>query len=161
MSPTPPTLHLLCGKAASGKSTLAAQLAGQDRTVLISEDDWLGALYSDQMGSLSDYVRCASNLRKIMGPHVLSLLDAGVSVVLDFPANTVETRKWMRAILERTQAAHVLHLMDVTDETCLARLKARNVQGDHPFTITEDQFHRLAAHYMPPSPDEGFTIQVH
>lgn len=161
MSPTSATLHLLCGKAASGKSTLARRLAGQAGTVLIAEDDWLGALYPDQMASLSDYVRCASRLRSIMGPHVLSLLDSGLSVVLDFPANTVETRRWMRGILDRTGAAHVLHLMVVSDETCLARLDTRNARGDHPFKVTEEQFRRLSAHFVPPTPDEGFAIKVH
>lgn len=42
-----PTLHMICGKIAAGKSTLAARLAEADRTVLIAEDDWLGALYAD------------------------------------------------------------------------------------------------------------------
>jgi predicted kinase len=34
-------LHLLCGLIASGKSTLAQQLASRPLTVLISEDAWL------------------------------------------------------------------------------------------------------------------------
>lgn len=37
-------LHFLCGKIASGKSTLAKQLAKQPRTILLSEDEWLSTL---------------------------------------------------------------------------------------------------------------------
>lgn len=144
MSSTSPTLHLLCGKIASGKSTLTAQLGCLEGTVVIAEDDWLDALYSDEMSSLSDYVRCSSKLRKIIGPHVASLLNAGVSVVLDFHANTIEARNWMRGILEQTNAGHKLHVLDVPDEICMARLHARNAQGDHPFAATEEQFQQVS-----------------
>ncbi|MBY8975173.1 ATP-binding protein [Rhodobacteraceae bacterium NNCM2] len=161
MTDTTPTLHLLCGKIASGKSTLAARLADQAQTVLIAEDDWLGTLYAGQMTSIPDYVRCSASLRQVMGPHVASLLSAGVSVVLDFPANTRETRQWMRGILERTEAAHVLHVLDVSDEACMARMIARNEQGDHPFAVTEAQFRQISKHYAAPTAEEGFTIKLH
>ena len=57
---TSPTLHLLCGKIASGKSTLAAELAAAPGTVLISEDARLAPLYGEEMLSVADYVRCAA-----------------------------------------------------------------------------------------------------
>lgn len=161
MPPLPPTLHLLCGKAASGKSTLTAELGRLDGTVVIAEDDWLNALFSSEMSSLADYVRCMTKLRTIMGPHVTSLLNAGVSVVLDFQANTLASRDWMRSILEETGAAHQLHLLDVPDEVCIARLRARNAQGDHPFAATEEQFRQLSKHFIAPSANEGFNIVLH
>ncbi len=161
MAPTSPTLHLFCGLAASGKSSLAAELGRLPGTVVIAEDVWLDALFAGEMSSLADYVRCAAKLRGIVGRHVADLLNAGLSVALDFPANTVEARRWMREILEHTDAAHRLHLLDVSAETCLARLRARNAGGDHPFSLTEDQFWRLARHFTPPTPDEGFAIRRH
>ena len=161
MSPKSPVLHLLCGKVASGKSTLANKLARVDGAVLIAEDTWLNALYSDQMFSISDYVRCATKLRKIMGPHVASLLNEGITVVLDFQANTIEARSWVRGILEQTKASHKLHVLDVPDEICIARLRARNASGDHPFALTEKQFFQLSKHFNLPAQDEGFDIVVH
>ncbi|WP_323782735.1 ATP-binding protein [Thalassovita sp.] len=161
MSLTSPALHMLCGKIAAGKSTLSSRLAGLDGTVLIAEDEWLNALFAEEMATAKDYVRCASKLRQAMGPHVSALLNAGVSVVLDFPANTVENRNWMRGILEATGAAHQLHVLDVPDEVCLARLRARNAQGDHPFAATEAQFRQFSKHYVAPSAEEGFNIVLH
>lgn len=161
MSPTSPTLHMLCGKIASGKSTLAARLAEQDGMVLIAEDTWLKALFSDQMASGPDYVRCAAKLRNAMGPHIAALLNAGVSVVLDFPANTVENRAWMRGILDATGASHRLHLLDTPDEVCLTRLRRRNADDDHQFVVTDEQFRRFSRHFVAPSPDEGFDLEVH
>lgn len=152
---------MLCGKIAAGKSTLASRLGSLDGTVLVAEDDWLNALYSGEMSSARDYVRCASKLRKVMGPHISSLLNAGVSVVLDFPANTAENRDWMRGILEATNASHQLHVLGASDEVCLARLRQRNAHGDHPFAATEEQFRQFSRHFVAPSPDEGFNIVVH
>ncbi|MEM0947726.1 MAG: ATP-binding protein [Pseudomonadota bacterium] len=156
-----PVLHLVSGKMASGKSTLAAKLAQNDGTVLIAEDAWLGELFSDQMSTLADYVRFSAKLRGIIKPHVVALLRAGVSVSLDFPANTADTRVWMRDIIEATGVSHQMHVMDVSDETCLARLRQRNATGDHPFAPTEEQFHRVSAHYTLPSPEEGFKLVSH
>ena len=161
MSTPRATLHMLCGKIGSGKSTLAASLAERDGTVLVSEDAWLSALYGDEMTSLADYVRCSAKLRGVIGPHVAALLNAGVSVVLDFPANTVATRAWMRGILDATDAAHELHLLATPDAVCLERLHARNAAGDHPFAATEKQFRQISVHFVAPLPDEGFTVVEH
>jgi len=161
MHSTIPTLHLLCGKIASGKSTLAAQLNLTAGTVVIAEDDWLSGLYSHEMSTLSDYMRFMSKLRGVIGPHVVSLLNEGISVILDFQANTISSRDWMRSILEQTKAAHKLHVLEVPDEICVARLHARNAQGDHPFSATEDQFRQISKHFVAPSPQEGFSIVLH
>lgn len=161
MTQNAPKLVLVCGKAGSGKSTLTARLGRSARTVVIAEDDWLGALFGDQMSSVADYARCAARLRGIMGPHVVALLRSGMSVVLDFPANTIATRAWMRGIAERAQAPGELHYLDVPNELCKARLRARNASGTHPFSLTDAQFDQLARHFVAPTPDEGFDIVVH
>jgi len=153
-----PTLHILCGKIASGKSTLAARLGATSDTVLISEDAWLDSLFGDALQTLEDYIRCSAKLRKAMGPHVASLLRARVSVVLDFPANTRGQRRWFKEIAEDTGVAHSLHFIDMPDEVCLARLRARNIAGDHPFTVTDALFHEVTSYFTVPSADEGFAI---
>jgi predicted kinase len=152
---------MLCGKIASGKSTLATQLGGTDGIVTLVEDDWLFALFADQMSSPSDFLRCSGKLRAASGPHVVALLNAGVSVVLDFQANTVESRAWMRGLIDQTQADHALHVFNVPDAVCLQRLQQRNAGNDHPFAVTEDQFHLFSKHFAAPTPDEGFTIVEH
>lgn len=161
MTTQPPTLHLLCGKIAAGKSTLAASLSAKPGTVLLSEDTWLKALFGDQMATGADYVRFSAKLQAAIAPHIKSLLTAGVSVVLDFAANTKGQRAWMRALVTETSAAHTLHFLDVSDEVCLARLRVRNAKGEHEFAATEAQFHRFAQHFAAPTPDEGFNVVHH
>lgn len=147
---------MLCGKIASGKSTLAKSLARAPGTVLIAEDEWLHALFADMLQAPSDYIEYASRLRRVIAPHVVKLLDSGLSVVLDFPANTVAQRASLRGILDQTDADDQLHIIDVPDALCLARLHARNRHGDHPFAVSEAQFHEFTRHFVEPSPEEGF-----
>ena len=154
-------LHMLCGQIASGKSTLAANLAAAPNTIRISEDEWLAGLFADQMVSLADYVRCSAKLRTVMGPHVVSLLRTGLSVVLDFPANTLEQRAWMRDLFVAADAGHTLHYLEVPDAICKARLQERNAAGDHPFAATDAQFAQVAKHFVAPTPEEGFNVKLH
>ena len=46
--------HLVCGYAASGKSTLARQLAREQDAILLSEDRWLSALFAEELHTLAD-----------------------------------------------------------------------------------------------------------
>ncbi|MCM2564097.1 AAA family ATPase [Janthinobacterium kumbetense] len=163
MSPTSsttasPTLHLVCGKIASGKSTLTARLAQAPHTVRISEDSLLAQLYPGQIASLADYAACAARLRAAIAPLCLQMLQADVSVVLDFPANTPASRAWMRDLFQQAGTPHVLHYLDVTDEECKARLHQRNASGLHPFSTSDAQFDDITRHFVPPQASEGFEI---
>ena len=91
-----PTLYLLCGKIAAGKSTHARRLATRPATLLISEDHWTSNLFADDLKTIEDYGRYSARLRAAIGPHIVDILRQGLSVVLDFPANTLRNRDWMR-----------------------------------------------------------------
>jgi len=156
-----PMLFLLCGKIAAGKSTLARQLAARPMTLLISEDHWLSHLFLDDLKSLDDYRRVSARLRAAMEPHVINILQIGLSVVLDFPANTVSHRNWMRSLIIESHAGHELHFLDVSDTICKQRLRKRNAGGEHPFQATEEDYDLFTSYFVPPTPSEGFNVVVH
>ncbi|MCS3420624.1 ATP-binding protein [Pseudomonas yamanorum] len=151
-------LHLICGKIASGKSTLTQQLSQGPQAVLISEDEWLARLYPGQIQALGDYVRCTGLLRDALTAHIISLLKAGVSVVLDFPANTLASRRWMRSLFEGAGVDHQLHYLDVPDAVCKARLRARNAAGTHAFETSDAQFDLITGYFEAPRVEEGFSV---
>jgi len=158
---SPAVLHLLCGKIASGKSTLARQLAEAPGSVLICEDQWLAGLYPDQIHSIADYLQHAQRLTSVLEPLVIAMLRAGTCVVLDFPANTVAQRAWLRALADQAVTRHQLHALNVDEELCKARLRERNRLGDHPFTTSDEQFERISRYFVPPLADEGLNIIQH
>ena len=156
-----PRLYLICGKVAAGKSTLARRLAERPATLLISEDHWTSHLFADDLKAIDDYARLSARLRAAMGPHVVAILRQGLSVVLDFPANTVRFRSWMRSLIDAAQVAHELHLLDVPDAVCLQRLRVRNAGGEHPFHVTDEEYEQFSRYYAAPGPEEGFNVIVH
>lgn len=154
-------LHMVCGKIASGKSTLTARLAAAQRTVLISEDVWIAGLYPDEVHTLDDYVRCAARVKSVLTAHIQSLLSAGISVVLDFPFNTAGTRAWGQSLFRVAGCEHRLHYLDVSDDMCKSRLRARNAAGEHPFQTSDAQYEQITRYFVPPAAGEGFDIVVY
>lgn len=152
------TLHLLAGQIASGKSTLAKKLSEQHDAIVISEDEWLSQLFADDMSTVEDYVRCSNNLKRAMEPHLLDLIQIGLSIVLDFPANTLKQRVWMRNLIDKAGCEHVLHFLDVPVDVCRSRLHQRNQQRTHAFHVTDKQFEVISGYFEAPSPEEQFTI---
>ncbi|HHY50497.1 MAG TPA: ATP-binding protein [Alphaproteobacteria bacterium] len=57
------TLIFFCGKMAAGKSTLSARLAREMNAIRISEDDWLSALYPEEINDFGDYRKYSSRLK--------------------------------------------------------------------------------------------------
>ena len=69
-------------------------------------------------------------------------------MVLDFPANTLASRSWMRSIFEDANAAHELHFLDISDETCKRRLRERNAAGEHPFQANEAEYELFTSYFV-------------
>lgn len=159
---TTPSFHFLCGKAGAGKSTVAKRLAASDGAILICEDVWLTRLFGDQMKSFDDYKRFAQRLKTVVGPLAIDLLVSGRSVVLDFPANTGNSRAWFRSLYEAADAAHILHFVNTSDQTCLQRIDQRNTErpeGSHH--LTEDDFLHISSFFEAPEQAEGFNVKVY
>ncbi|MBC2656967.1 ATP-binding protein [Pseudomonas sp. MSSRFD41] len=156
--PSNPVLHLLCGKIASGKSTLARQLAQAPGCVLICEDLWLARLYPQMIHCVADYQLHARRLGEALGPLVVAMLQAGTSVVLDFPANTLAQRAWLRSLADQAQVPHRLHVLDVVEDVCRSRLRERNNQGEHPFATSDEQFELICSYFVAPQAAEGLNI---
>lgn len=156
-----PTLHMFCGKIAAGKSTLAAQLGEGSNTVLLSEDHFLAHLYPGEIVTIEDYARCAVRLRQAIGPHIANLLRSGLSVVLDFQANTLSARAWMRYLFEAAGADHQLHYLRADDAICKERLTERNASGAHEYQVSDADFDLFNSYVVAPGADEGFKVILH
>ncbi len=95
-----------------------------------------------------------------MGPHIIDILRQDISVVLDFPANTIAWRDWMRSLFVTAGVAHELHVLDVPDSVCKERLRERNSAGNHPYAVNDETYDLFTRHFSLPTADEGFNIVV-
>ena len=154
-------LHLFCGMIAAGKSTLAREIASAPGCVLISQDSWLDGLYPGEIRTLKDFIDRSAKLQQVVGPHVTELLANGLSVALDFAANTVELRRWMRGLADSAGTGHQLHLLEADDALCKARMHARNAEGKHEFAPDDATYDAIKAHFSLPDPAEGLTVIRH
>lgn len=147
---------------AAGKSTLARTLAEENNAILLVEDEWLAQLFPDEITTIPDYIKYASRLKKVMSGHAVALLSRGVSVALDFPANTVEQRQWFRGLFETAKVAHILHYLDVSDDVCKRQLKERSQEKPEGSAFTtEAEFEAITQYFQPPADNEGFNILIH
>ena|SRR5438128_4444436 len=118
-------------------------------------------LFPIENETIEDFTRLSARLRAAMGPHVVDILRQDLSVVLDFPANTVNWRRWMRSLITEANVAHELHVVDVSDAICKARLRKRNESGEHQYQLDEATYDLFMNYFVPPTPDEGFNVIVH
>jgi predicted kinase len=156
------TLHFFCGKAGAGKSTRASALAQDGTAILLSEDIWLSRLYGDQIKVFDDYIRFSQKLNTVITPLVTNLLSAGMSVVMDYQANTRRRRSWFRSMFESANAEHVLHYLPTPDTLCLERIAKRNAEmpeGSSQLTVA-DYWH-VTSYFEPPEESEGFNVRTY
>jgi predicted kinase len=155
-------LIFFCGKMASGKTTLAGELAARERAVALNQDQLLEQLFPGEIVDVPSYLKYSSRLNSAIGPHVCALLALGTSVVLDFPGNTKSQRAWFRTLFQQAGVAHELHFIDASDALCKRQLRerSRDLPPGTPWT-SEAEFDLIMAHFRPPSEDEGFNVIRH
>jgi predicted kinase len=156
---SPATLYFVCGKMAAGKSTHARELARTRAAVLLEEDHFLATLFGGAIHSVEDYLLYSSRVRDALSDHIVALLRRGISVVLDFPANTPNQRRWFRLLIDGSHCEHELHYLDVADDVCKAQLRERSkaLPAGTPWT-TDAEFEAVTKYFQPPSAEEGFNV---
>ena len=156
------TLFFFAGKMASGKSTLAKQLTKRENAMLFEQDHWAETLFPNMIVNVATYLEYSGRINKLIAPIVVDLLRRGISVVMDFPANTRNQRAWFRTIIDAAGVDHELHFVDTPDAICKAQLKSRSAHLP-PGTkwTTEEDFELISSHFRAPSPDEGFNVILH
>lgn len=155
-----PTLYLLCGKMAAGKSTFAGAFSQQHDTLLLSEDEWLGALYPGEITDIKAYVNRSGRLKAALESLLVQLLARGHSIVLDFPANTIKQRAWLVNLAKSAQVDHKLFYLDVPDDICKTQLNKRAVeQPERAATDTPEMFDALAPYFEPPGESEALNVE--
>jgi len=152
-------LYFFCGKMGAGKSTKSKQLAAEKHAVLLSEDEWLSALYPNEIASFDDYLKFSAQLKPLVKKHVQNILRVGTDVVMDFPGNTQKQRKWLLSIASEVNANHQLIFLNLSNEQCLHRIaQRRNEQPERATFDTIETFIHVTKFFEAPDVSEGLHI---
>lgn len=152
-------LFFFCGKMGAGKSTKSKLVASENCAALISEDEWLAAHYPDQIKTFDDYIKYSGLIKPFVKKHIQDLLNLGLDVVMDFPANTVKQRAWFSSLCEEIGCDHELWYLNTSDEQCLRQIGQRRIeQPERARFDTEEVFHHVTQFFEPPTPNEKINI---
>lgn len=143
-------LVLICGLPASGKSTLARQLAPKIPAIRLDKDAWATQLGADLWDE--DF---RARLEHQLWVLTQELLARGQSVILEWGhwarAERDEKRLGARALGVGVE----LHYLDAPLEELVERAERRTASGEWTASpITRLQFERWATSFQPPDEEE-------
>ena len=152
-------LFFFCGKMGAGKSTKSKVVAAENNAVLVSEDDWLSAHYPSQIQTFDDYITYSTLIKPFIKRHIQNLLNIGVNVVMDFPANTVKQRAWFVTMCAEVECEYELWYLDLTDEQCLSQIAKRRIEQPQRAKFdTEAVFHHVTQYFEAPTAIEKLNL---
>jgi predicted kinase len=142
-----PRLVLLCGLPASGKTTLARELADAYGAVRLNPDEWESALGVDPFDE-----GFQDRLEAEFWELAQRLLALGTSVVLEWGFWARSDRDEKRGAARTLGVAVELRFLDVPYDELVKRVVARHAAGG--IAITETHMERYRATFQPPTDDE-------
>ena len=142
-----PRLVLLCGLPASGKTTLARELADTYGAVRLSADEWKLALGIDPFDD-DARVRLEAQLATL----AQRLLSIGTSVILEWGFWARVERDEKREAARSVGAAVELRFLDAPFDELVRRVVERTANGGIP--ITAGHMERYRGSFEPPTDAE-------
>lgn len=153
------TLYFFTGKMGAGKSTISKKIARDKNAILLSEDEILEQFYPNQIKTFDDYLTYSNFIKPFIKSHVQNLLRVDTNVVMDFPGNTQKQRKWLSNIASEINVNHKLIYLNISDETCLQRLKQRNIENPERANFdTLEMFNYVSQYFEKPNESERLNI---
>jgi predicted kinase len=145
-----PTLYVMVGLPASGKTTLAKELELQHNALRLTKDDWMMPLFG--WGEFEDKREIVEALLWSLGARALQL---GMNVVLDYGLWARVERDEYRAKAEALGARVDFRFLDVPEDELLRRIESRNRQpGATDVPITVEQLKEYLPKFQRPTQEE-------
>lgn len=145
-----PTLHLICGLAGAGKTTLAKRLEHQIPALRLTPDEWMARIVGD--GYNVEKRAVVETMQWEIAARALTL---GIDVILENGFWTRRDRNDFRARAAAVGANTKLHFLDVPRDELWRRLAQRNAElPPDTFHIEEAQLDEWLTWFEPPTADE-------
>ena len=146
-----PTVYLMAGLPASGKTTYAAALAQATGALRLNADEYVAAHFTAEE-SHADWDTCFAAAAEAIWAIADAQIAAGKDVILDVGFWTRENRDAAKARFTQPQARCVIYYMDTPEAEILARLEKRT--GEIARRNVQN-FENLKKIFQPPEKDEN------
>ena len=154
------TAHHIYGPTAAGKSTLAQQMAAQINGVRFAIDEWMHAMFAEDMPDalemrwvMSRVARCQDQIWSVAA----QVLATGTDVVLELGLLRKSDRAAIKARVELAGHKAVFHFVDADVEVRRARVLRRNAErgATYSFDITPTMFEAMERCFEWPTAEEA------
>ena len=115
---------LICGKICSGKTFYAKSLIKENNAVLLSSDELISALFHPNENEYHNQV--IDSVHKILKNKSVALVNAGVSVILDWGFWTKESRTAISDFYKSNGIEFEWHYIDIDNEQWQKNIDTRN-----------------------------------
>ena len=148
------TLHLVCGMAGSGKTTLSKKLERQYAAMRLSPDEWIETLLKNKTDR-SEMDRLRPRVHDLQWDLAMRLLRTGVNVVWEQGFWHAEERLAYLEAAKETGSSVVLHYLDVPIDEIKRRIMVRNENlPGGSFLVDPAEIDLWMTWFQPPDDDE-------
>ena len=151
------TLHLICGMAGAGKTTLAKRLERERGAVRLSPDEWITRLMSAPNDRVENE-QLRDPVEALQWELAQRLLTQGVDVILENGFWGKDERARYRDRGRELGVKVVLHFLDVPEGELWRRLEARNRERqDASFKVSLEELKKWMSWFQKPDARELAT----
>ena len=149
------TVHLLCGRPGSGKTTFARELEKTHRAVRYTYDEWMVQLYGRSPEQFETLFNRVSNLIWRIATRNLAL---GTDVILDKGFWCKRDRENVGQAAAAIGAETKLYFLDAPIDLLRKRVLNRSKSDEDALWINDQAFTEFINRFEPPSDDEDFVL---
>lgn len=142
-----PKLYIMCGISASGKSTIAKQIAEKDNCIIISSDNIRGEICE---GGVSDQSK-NEEVFKIFHKRIRENILIGNNVIADATNITIKSRKSIFNIVNNIDCEKIGCIVIKKIEDCL-----RDNKNNDRNPVPEEVIHKQVRKFQIPFMEEGW-----
>ena len=155
LSDTMATVHLLCGRPGSGKTTFARELEETHKAVRYTYDEWMIQLYGRSPEQFEALFNRVSNLIWRIATRNLAL---GTDVILDKGFWRKRERENVRQAAAAIGAESKLYFLDAPIDVLRKRILTRSKSDKDALWINDQAFTEFINRFEPPGDDEDFIL---